>query len=101
MIKKVNDKIIDLFQLISNNSLNFEITTLIDYNTTVLGKQHASLYEMENFESTTANARTFVFLHELESLIDAELIKGGNLDNTVVFVSQLLEEVRLVRNALL
>ena len=76
---------------------NFEITTLIDYNTTVLGKQHASLYEMENFESTIANARTFVFLHELESLIDAELIKGGNLDNTVVFVSQLLEEEDLER----
>ncbi|MCH2043205.1 MAG: bifunctional UDP-3-O-[3-hydroxymyristoyl] N-acetylglucosamine deacetylase/3-hydroxyacyl-ACP dehydratase [Saprospiraceae bacterium] len=77
----------------------FEITTLIDYNSNVLGKQHASLKGIENFEAEIADARTFVFLHELESLIDAGLIKGGDLDNAVVFVSELLDDAELERLA--
>ncbi len=61
---------------------------LIDFNTKVLNKQHASLDEISNFEKEIAPSRTFVFLHELEYLANNNLIKGGNLSNAIVFVDQ-------------
>ena len=67
---------------------HFEIDVKVKYNTKVLDEQHASLHNMEDFENEIAPCRTFVFLHELETLISRNLIKGGDLTNAIVFVNR-------------
>lgn len=62
----------------------FRVTVMVDYNSAVLGTQHASMYRAEEFRAEIAPCRTFVFLRELEQLANAGLIKGGDLDNAVV-----------------
>ena len=62
----------------------FRITVMVDYNSPVLGTQHASMYRAEEFKTEIAPCRTFVFLRELEQLAKAGLIKGGDLDNAIV-----------------
>lgn len=66
----------------------FEVSALIDYGSSVLGPQHAHLDKMVNFRDDIASARTFSFLRELEPLLDAGLIKGGDLNNAIVYVDQ-------------
>jgi UDP-3-O-[3-hydroxymyristoyl] N-acetylglucosamine deacetylase/3-hydroxyacyl-[acyl-carrier-protein] dehydratase len=66
-----------------------EITTLVDFGSSVIGKQFASLDNLSDFAAEIAPARTFVFLHELEQLANAGLAQGGQLDNAVVFVNQI------------
>jgi len=66
----------------------FEVSALIDYGTSVLGPQHAHLDQMTNFREDIASARTFSFLRELEPLLDQGLIKGGDLNNAIVYVDQ-------------
>jgi len=70
----------------------FEITTLIDFDSSVIGKQYASLDNLEDFATEIAPNRTFVFLHELSALADAGLVKGGELDNALVFVDHIPTE---------
>ena len=67
---------------------SFQIDVKVKYNTRVLDEQHASLHDLKNFESEIAPCRTFVFLHELETLISRNLIKGGDLTNAIVFVNR-------------
>lgn len=67
---------------------SFEVSALIDYGTSVLGPQHAHLNHMTNFREEIASARTFSFLRELEPLLDQGLIKGGDLNNAIVYVDQ-------------
>ncbi len=62
----------------------FRLTVMVDYNSPVLGTQHASMYRAEEFKQEIAPCRTFVFLRELEQLAKAGLIKGGDLDNAIV-----------------
>jgi UDP-3-O-[3-hydroxymyristoyl] N-acetylglucosamine deacetylase/3-hydroxyacyl-[acyl-carrier-protein] dehydratase len=62
----------------------FRLTVMVDYNSPVLGTQHASMYRAEEFKEEIAPCRTFVFLRELEQLAKAGLIKGGDLDNAIV-----------------
>lgn len=62
----------------------FRLTVMVDYNSPVLGTQHASMYRAEEFKSDIAPCRTFVFLRELELLAKAGLIKGGDLNNAIV-----------------
>jgi len=69
-------------------SEEFEVTALIDYGSSVLGPQHAHLDKMVNFGEDIASARTFSFLRELEPLLDQGLIKGGDLNNAIVYVDQ-------------
>lgn len=69
-------------------STNYEITTLIDFNSPVLGTQHASLKNISHFRSEIAPCRTFCFLHELEMLLDNNLIKGGDINNAIVVVDK-------------
>jgi UDP-3-O-[3-hydroxymyristoyl] N-acetylglucosamine deacetylase/3-hydroxyacyl-[acyl-carrier-protein] dehydratase len=76
-------------------SEKFEITTLIDFDSSVIGKQYASLDNLEDFATEIAPNRTFVFLHELEALADAGLIKGGELENALVFVDTVPEDGKL------
>lgn len=67
---------------------DFNITVNVDYETEVLGKQKVSLHKMEDFLKEIFDARTFVFLHELQFLINNNLVKGGDVDNAVVFVDK-------------
>jgi UDP-3-O-[3-hydroxymyristoyl] N-acetylglucosamine deacetylase/3-hydroxyacyl-[acyl-carrier-protein] dehydratase len=68
---------------------SFELTTLIDFESSVVGKQYAQLNRLSDFAQEIAPSRTFVFLHELEALADAGLVKGGELDNALVFVDKI------------
>lgn len=70
----------------------FSLSVNIDYGSTVIGNQYAVLNKIEDFASQIATCRTFVFLHELEPLINANLIKGGDLDNAIVIVEKPLSE---------
>ena len=67
---------------------DFRLTVMVDYNSPVLGTQHASMYEISEFKDKIAPCRTFVFLRELESLAKAGLIKGGHIDNAIVLVER-------------
>ncbi|MDB5193170.1 MAG: hydroxymyristoyl-ACP dehydratase [Segetibacter sp.] len=66
----------------------YRINTLIDFNSPVLGTQHASLTDISEFSSQIAPCRTFCFFHELEFLIDRNLIKGGDINNAIVVVDK-------------
>lgn len=70
---------------------DFRVTVMIDYNSDVLGIQHATLVNMNDFATEIADSRTFCFLHELEQLSAAGLIKGGDLDNAIVLVDREME----------
>jgi len=74
---------------------DFQITTMIDFNSPVLGHQYASLDSMADYKNEIAPSRTFVFLHELEKLLDQNLIKGGDLDNAVVIVDRVMNQEEL------
>ncbi|MBR6287643.1 MAG: UDP-3-O-[Bacteroidaceae bacterium] len=62
----------------------FSITSMISFDSSILSSQFATLDDMANFESEVASARTFVFVREIEPLLQAGLIKGGDLDNAIV-----------------
>jgi len=67
---------------------HYRITVMVDYNSPVLGTQHASMYSVGEFRDNISKCRTFVFLRELEFLAKNNLIKGGNLDNAIVLVDR-------------
>ncbi|MBF03172.1 MAG: UDP-3-O-[3-hydroxymyristoyl] N-acetylglucosamine deacetylase [Flavobacterium sp.] len=66
----------------------YTITTMVDFGTKVLGTQNATLKSIDDFKSEIADCRTFSFLHELESLLNNGLIKGGDLNNAIVYVDK-------------
>lgn len=67
---------------------NYRLTVMVDYNSPVLGTQHASMYTIQEFKTEIARCRTFVFFRELEYLASNNLIKGGDLDNAIVLVER-------------
>jgi UDP-3-O-[3-hydroxymyristoyl] N-acetylglucosamine deacetylase/3-hydroxyacyl-[acyl-carrier-protein] dehydratase len=67
---------------------DYQVTTMVDFGTKVLGTQNASLKSISDFKVEIADARTFSFLHELEHLLDEGLIKGGDLNNAIVYVDK-------------
>jgi UDP-3-O-[3-hydroxymyristoyl] N-acetylglucosamine deacetylase/3-hydroxyacyl-[acyl-carrier-protein] dehydratase len=73
----------------------FEATVMIDFNSSVLGPQFASLHDMDNYVTEVAPCRTFVFVHELEKLLDMGLIKGGDFDNAIVIVDRMMDQEEL------
>ena len=73
----------------------YNVTVLIDYNSTILVNQFASLENIDNYRTEISTARTFVFLHELELLAKNGLIKGGDLDNALVIVDRNLPKEEL------
>lgn len=77
----------------------FNIVSMIDYNSEVLGKQYATLSNIKDFEKEIASCRTFCFLHELEILLNNNLIKGGDLDNAIVVVDKPVNQDELNRLA--
>ncbi len=66
----------------------YQVTTMVDFGTKVLGTQNATLKTIHEFKTEIADARTFSFLHELESLLNNGLIKGGDLNNAIVYVDK-------------
>ncbi len=67
---------------------NYEVTTMVDFGTKVLGTQNATMKDISEFRDEISSARTFSFLHELEMLLDAGLIKGGDISNAIVYVDK-------------
>jgi UDP-3-O-[3-hydroxymyristoyl] N-acetylglucosamine deacetylase/3-hydroxyacyl-[acyl-carrier-protein] dehydratase len=74
---------------------DYRVTVMIDYNSPVLGSQHASLNDIRQFEKEIANCRTFCFLHELEMLYKNNLIRGGDLNNAIVIVDRVVKDDEL------
>ena len=66
----------------------YQITTMVDFGTKVLGTQNATLNTISNFKNDIADSRTFSFLHEIEMLLEHGLIKGGDLNNAIVYVDK-------------
>ena len=71
---------------------NYKVNTIVDYKTKVLGEQEASINHISEFKKEISSARTFSFLHELETLLENGLIKGGDLNNAIVYVDKPLAE---------
>jgi UDP-3-O-[3-hydroxymyristoyl] N-acetylglucosamine deacetylase / 3-hydroxyacyl-[acyl-carrier-protein] dehydratase len=77
---------------------DYRITVMVDYHNPALGSQHSGLFNLEKeFVDDFAPCRTFCFLHEVEMLHSAGLIKGGNLDNAIVIVDRDLSEEEIKR----
>jgi UDP-3-O-[3-hydroxymyristoyl] N-acetylglucosamine deacetylase/3-hydroxyacyl-[acyl-carrier-protein] dehydratase len=76
---------------------DYRVTVMIDYKNPALGSQHSGLFSLENeFITEFAPARTFCFLHEVETLIDEGLIKGGDLDSAIVIVDRNLSDQEVI-----
>lgn len=80
-------------------ALEYKVTTLIDFNSPVLGTQHAGLKSISDFKTEIAPCRTFCFLHELEMLLDNNLIKGGDINNAIVIVDKKVTKEEMTRLA--
>ncbi len=73
----------------------YTIKVMIDFNSKVLGFQHAYLHDLKDFKKDISGCKTFVFLHELQLLIKHNLIKGGDLSNAIVIVDKPISEEEL------
>ncbi len=71
---------------------HYSVTTMVDFGTKILGTQNATLKTINDFKTEISNARTFSFLHELEALLENGLIKGGDLNNAIVYVDKDISE---------
>lgn len=78
---------------------DYRFTCMVDYNSQVLGSQHASISTISEFKKEIASCRTFCFLHELEMLLKHDLIKGGDLNNAIVVVDKDVDEDELAHLA--
>ena len=74
---------------------DYRLTVMVDYNSPVLGSQHASLTDISQFAAEISSSRTFCFLHELEALYKSNLIKGGDLSNAIVVVDRVVSDNEL------
>lgn len=66
----------------------YQVTTMVDFGTKVLGTQNASIEHISEFKKEISDSRTFSFLHEIEMLLEHGLIKGGDLNNAIVYVDK-------------
>ncbi|MDE6272694.1 MAG: bifunctional UDP-3-O-[3-hydroxymyristoyl] N-acetylglucosamine deacetylase/3-hydroxyacyl-ACP dehydratase [Muribaculaceae bacterium] len=73
----------------------FSVEVMVEYNSPVLPNQFAILDNLEDFHKKVASARTFVFVREIEALLQNGLIKGGDLDNAIVIYDQPVEQERI------
>ncbi|WP_397446663.1 bifunctional UDP-3-O-[3-hydroxymyristoyl] N-acetylglucosamine deacetylase/3-hydroxyacyl-ACP dehydratase [Polaribacter sp. R77954] len=79
-------------EIILMPSSEYQVTTMVDFGTKILGTQNATLENISDFKDEIAAARTFSFLHEIEMLLENDLIKGGDLNNAIVYVDKELSE---------
>ncbi|MCK9202948.1 MAG: bifunctional UDP-3-O-[3-hydroxymyristoyl] N-acetylglucosamine deacetylase/3-hydroxyacyl-ACP dehydratase [Bacteroidales bacterium] len=82
-------------EMIAIPSKEFRVSVMIDYESKVLQSQNATLNHIHQFKTEFATCRTFVFLHELEYLLNNNLIKGGDLSNAIVFVDRIISRKEL------
>ncbi|GGK29283.1 3-hydroxyacyl-[acyl-carrier-protein] dehydratase FabZ [Yeosuana aromativorans] len=75
-------------ELLVMPSKEYQVTTMVDFGTKVLGTQNATLNTISDFKTDISNSRTFSFLHEIEMLLENGLIKGGDLNNAIVYVDK-------------
>lgn len=80
---------------------DYRVTVMVDYQSPVLGSQHASITNINQFPTEIASCRTFCFLHELETLYKQNLIKGGDLNNAIVVVDRVVTDEELTELATL
>jgi len=78
---------------------DYRFTCMVDYNSPVLGSQHASISTMSEFKKEIASCRTFCFLHELEMLLAHDLIKGGDINNAIVVVDKTIDAEEMAKLA--
>lgn len=99
------DKVITFYdkekkaEMIAIPADEYKLSVMIDFETEVLSTQNASLEKISDFRKEIANCRTFVFLHELEYLLNNNLVKGGDLSNAIVFVNRVMSQEELDRLA--
>ncbi|MFZ9661558.1 MAG: bifunctional UDP-3-O-[3-hydroxymyristoyl] N-acetylglucosamine deacetylase/3-hydroxyacyl-ACP dehydratase [Chitinophagaceae bacterium] len=84
-------------EMVAMPAMEYKITTLIDFNSPVLGTQHAKLQSIREFKDEIAPCRTFCFLHELEMLLEHNLIKGGDVNNAIVVVDKPITQDEMKR----
>lgn len=82
-------------EMVAMPSDDYRLTVMVDYNSPVLGSQHAGINQISEFKKEIASARTFCFLHELEMLLQHGLIKGGDLNNAIVVVDKAVSKEEL------
>lgn len=70
----------------------YQVTTMVDFGTKILGTQNASISSISEFKDNISSCRTFSFLHEIEMLLNKGLIKGGDLNNAIVYVDKPLSD---------
>ena len=75
----------------------YQVTTMVDFGTKVLGTQNATLSHISDFKKDISDSRTFSFLHEIEMLLENGLIKGGDLNNAIVYVDKKLSKETMER----
>ncbi len=75
-------------EIILMPSDEYQVTTMVDFGTKILGTQNASLERISEFKKEISDSRTFSFLHEIEMLLEHGLIKGGDLNNAIVYVDK-------------
>lgn len=90
-------------EIILMPSDEYQVTTMVDFGTKVLGTQNASIQHISEFKKEISDSRTFSFLHEIEMLLEHGLIKGGDLNNAIVYVDKELspstmEKLRIAFN---
>ena len=76
-------------------SEEYQVAAMVDFGTKVLGTQNATLEKLSDFKKEIADARTFSFLHELEMLLENGLIKGGDLNNAIVYVDKEISDATM------
>lgn len=76
---------------------HFSVHCEIDFPNSVIGQQEADMECLDDYAAGIAPCRTFVFLHEIEPLLRFNLIKGGSLDNALVYVNEELKPKQLKR----
>lgn len=73
----------------------FRVDLNIDFSPRIIGSQNSNLKSLSEFKEGFSNCRTFVFLDEIEQLLKLNLVKGGDLDNALIFVDKILEKEQL------
>jgi UDP-3-O-[3-hydroxymyristoyl] N-acetylglucosamine deacetylase/3-hydroxyacyl-[acyl-carrier-protein] dehydratase len=88
-------------EMLAVPSEEFRVTVMVDYNSPVLGTQHAQIHRISEFHEEIGPCRTFCFLHEIEQLLKHNLIKGGDLNNAIVVVDREISQEKLDELAVL
>jgi len=90
---------VNKIEIIAIPNKEFKVSVMIDFDSNVLTSQNANLNNISDYQKQIAPCRTFVFLHELEYLLKNNLVKGGDLNNAIVFVNKAVDQSELDRLA--